>query len=696
MDFIEAAFERHAAGDFAAAESFYRRSLAERNSADLWNNLGNVLVAQQKWNEGIIAFQNAIRLRPDFVEAYFNLTNTFNSLGMFAETIQCLKSMNTPSSMLNLNLGRAYIGRGETLRAIECFQAGCREQPNNFAETFNLAILYQLVGDSHQAEWWYRRALELQPDFARAWNNLGCLMSGQNRFREAHHCYQRAIDLGDPSPEIRVNLAVALQELGRPLEAKAVLETLHQTNPKLATFFLIHLKQHFCDWENLDSLVSEGESLIADYIAGADISDQGWQLYQTVTPWMVLAWPRELPVAVQRRCAERWSQASTKATVPLEHVKPPKRERLRIGYLSGDFRDHPVGYIAPSIMKAHDRSRFEVFAYSLSSNSDDPYFASAVSSADHLRQLDHLSDTEAARAIASDELDILIDLQGHTRNARSRILAMRPAPIQVNYLGYPGTSGASFIDYCIVDRTIAADNSADAFSEKLAFLPCYFPIGIGQRRENDTRPEPFLRCSRSEAGLPEDGFVFCVFSSTHKITSQMFSAWLAIIDQVPGSILWMRDESRTATDALIREANKISSNASGQIVFAPRVEREQHLWRQTAADLFLDTFPYNQHSSACDALEAGLPLLTYIGSSFASRVAASLLTTLELPELITTSQSSYIEMAIALAKTPDRLSKIRSQLRLMLQKKNPSLGEAYMRNVEVIYSSFIHGNDTGR
>jgi predicted O-linked N-acetylglucosamine transferase (SPINDLY family) len=327
---------------------------------------------------------------------------------------------------------------------------------------------------------------------------------------------------------------------------------------------------------------------------------------------------------------------------------------LRIGYVSSDFYDHATAYLIAELIERHDRDRFEIHGYSYGPDSGGAMRARLVSAFDRFTDIDALAHCDAAARIRADDIDILVDLKGHTHRARPKILAFRPAPVQVNYLGFPGTMGAPFIDYIVADDFIVPRDRQTLYAEKLAYLPsCYQP--------NDTRREIAAAPSRAACGLPPQGFVFCGFNNSFKITPTFFAIWMRLLHQVPGSVLWLLE-----SNALVRRNLGAAAAAAGvdpgRLVFAPMLPHGQHLARHRHADLFLDTLPCNAHTTASDALWAGLPVLTCVGETFAGRVAGSIVRAAGLSELVASSPRDYEALALALAREPARLADIRSRL----------------------------------
>jgi predicted O-linked N-acetylglucosamine transferase (SPINDLY family) len=376
-----------------------------------------------------------------------------------------------------------------------------------------------------------------------------------------------------------------------------------------------------------------------------------------ISPFSLLSIPSTL--AEQLQCARQFSREIS-AAVALERQRLNFRfdrlpaAKLSVGYLSADFHEHATAYLTAELFELHDRSRFRVVGYSYGHDDGSPMRARLKRGFDGFVDLAARSYAEAAAAIHGDGIHILVDLKGYTLRARTGIMALRPAPVQVSYLGYPGTMGAQFIDYLVADRFVVPPALADCYSEKLVLMPDSYQVNDRERAMADTP-------TRRELGLPEDAFVFCCFNQAYKILPEVFSSWMRLLQAAPQSVLWLLDSNEWATQNLQREARD-QGVETGRLIFAPILSLDRHLARLRAADLFLDTFPCNAHTTASDALWAGLPVLTCAGETFASRVAGSLLTAAGLPELITRSMAEYEALALRLAGNPGELTTLREKL----------------------------------
>lgn len=656
-------------GDHAIAESLIRQSIKTSNTnAKAHNSLGIVLAAQKKYEPAIEAYKRSLRISPN-ASTQTNLAAALIETGALADAIAACHTaitMDPQFALAHFTLGVALQQKHDPKAAIAAFQKAISIQPN-FPEAFtNLGLVYVSTGQMHDAITAYQKAIALRPTFSDAYNNLGVALSATRSFDPAISAFRRAVALDHKSESAALNLAKTLRKIGS-LEDAVVTCTkalsVHDNCPAIA-LELIHLKRHLCDWTSFD----------ADHATLRSHS-------QTVEPFVFL-FAAKTPDE-QMRCAASFAAQRFKniATLPRRENRRPGR--IRIGYLSSDYREHATAYLIAGLIEAHDRSKFEVFAYSYGYDDNGPMRKRLNAGFDHFIDISNISDKEAAAKIAGDDIDILLDLKGYTGDARPDILAMRGAPIQINFLGFPSTMGVSFIDYILADAVVAPTDQKNAYVEKIIHLPhCYQPNDC---RRPIATPAP----SRLSLGLPEDAFVFCSFNNPYKYTPDIFDVWMRLLANKATSVLWLLSAGPTVDRNLRLEAERRGVDPS-RVVFAGRLPLPEHLARHGAADLFLDTFPIGAHTTASDALWAGLPLLTYRGETFASRVAASLLLTLGVPELIADSLAQYEQKAHDLAHSPSALSQLRLAISSLRQTSPLFDTERYTREFERILLSLAH------
>jgi len=539
-------------------------------------------------------------------------------------------------------LGIAAFQKGYPGEAVELLRRAVRSDPHLAAASNDLGNLLAQQGMLAEAAASYRQAIAEAPDFAGAHNNLGNVLETIGSLEQAVACYRTAVGLQPGYAEAFRNLGSALRRLGRPDEAVTALRAALAINPGFAAAIaqLAYQLKELCDWSQLDDLTAKLIELVE---AGSG----------AVNPFVFLS--LETTPRQQLLCAKHWA-AEQLGAIRERPLASTGNERITIGYLSADFQEHATAHLIAELIRLHDRGRFRVIGYSYGRDDVSPARRQMRESFDEFVDLLDCSHAESAARIRADRVDILVDLKGYTTDARPEILLLWPAPVQVNYLGYPGTMGSGAVDFMLVDRQVVPADEQPYFTERLVHLPdCY---QVNDRR----RPIAPRVPARPECGLPETALVFCCFNSAYKIAAPMFDIWMRLLAGVPGSVLWLLDANATAAANLRREAESRLSGGAARLVFAPALPNPEHLARFGIADLFLDTLPYNAHTLASDALWGGCPVITCTGRAFPGRVAGSLLRAVGLPELVTHSLADYEAMALQLALDPDRLRAIRGKL----------------------------------
>jgi predicted O-linked N-acetylglucosamine transferase (SPINDLY family) len=599
-------------GRFDAAAGFYSRLIElQPDRADAHYGLGASHQGRGRFEQAAAAYRRALELKPDLAEAANNLGSSLRSLGRLDEALACYER----ALAINPGLANCWNNLGVTLKSLErneeaiaCFDRAIGIRPDFVEAHYNRGNGLKSLERLEEAVASYRRCLEIKPDYAEAIGNLGFSLEEMGKLSAAIACYDRALAINPGYHAARAN--------------------------KLA---LLAMK---CDWAQLEAE--------ADYIPQLGVSGDVISPFKTLT---LEDAPDRQQIRAERLIADRMRQAPLPAA-PLPSAWP---ERLRIGYFSSDFNNHPVGRLMARLIERHDRSRFEVRGYSSGKIVEDALRDRFKRAFDHFRDVGDLGDRAVAEIARSDQLDIAIDLTGYTSALRPGIFACRAAPIQINYLGYPGTMGASFIDYIIADKRLIPAESRPFYTEKIIYLPDQYQA----QDELTLLAEPIA--SRVELGLPETGVVFCAINNSYKITPSVFGIWMELLSKVEGSVLWLYRSSDPMVENLRREAERRGIDPQ-RLIFTGRRPYPEYVAAFSRADLYLDTFVYNAGATASDALRAGLPVVTRPGRGYTARMAASLLTAIGLPELIAEDDRDYARLALELATDPTKLQAVRDKL----------------------------------
>lgn len=706
----------------------------------LWNNRGNALSELGHKDEAMESFSKALAIDSRNAGARISRSGLLADAGRNEDALRDLQSLDEESAeihyrrgMLLLRLKRndealtaftrsvafgpndaqSHIGRGlalsalmrngEALSAVDTGLQLSPTSPDALSSRANILLRLKRYEDALISS---DHLLRIDAASAAAWHNRGAALYGLNRSKEALAAYEKALSLDGRSASTWSNSAVTLMSLGRNeaalnnfahaleidardpgiwsarakaltnvgrfAEAAADCERALALDPDnmAAQRLTIRARLRACDWSRREadehairSGLAAGKRLI-DPLDCLAMLDSGADNLAAARLWTAEEFPQENPL--------------------ISPAMQVSQQRLRIGYLSTDFRDHVMGFLIAGVFEHHDKTRFETVGLSLAPRDSSATRLRITAALDRLVDLHEMSAAAAANLIRDMQLDILVDLNGHTGDARTGILARRPAPVQVNFLGYPGTMGAAYADYLIADRIIIPQSQSGFYSEQIIWLPdCYQP------NDHSRKPAETVT-SRQSAGLPEAGFVFCSFNNNYKITPVIFDIWMRLLRAVDGSVLWLLQDNAFAAANLRREA-EWRGVSNERLVFARRVPQPAHLARHALADLFLDTNPYNAHTTASDAIWMGLPLLTCPGNTFQSRVAASILTAAGVPELIAPSLAAYEALALDLARDPQSLSRIRGKL--AGNRESCALFDIarFTRNLEAAYITMING-----
>jgi protein O-GlcNAc transferase len=625
-------------GRFAEALASYDRALAvQPGDPQVLNNRGSALTNLGRLEDALASFTDAVASRPRYGDALYNRGNTLCRLERFDEAV----------------------GIYEYLLQLEPRHAGALN---------NLGVALWSLGRVTEALARHEAALAVMPDFVSALNNRANALAKLRRFEEALASTQRSLAIMPNQPLTMESRAAILLRLKRYRDALAAYEAILRADPvhRYALGGILTAAMNLCDWKTLERIGPLVKTAIAQESA-------------VLPPYMVLALDDD--PALQRACGRNAVMDQVGARALPTAPAPYRHGRIRIAYLSSDFCQHPVPALIVRLIELHDRSRFEVLGISTGLDDGSAIRARVARAFDQFHDVQARSPQDVAALLRKLEVDILVDLNGHTEGNNFEILAHRPAPLQVSYLGYPGSTGADFIDHVLADGIVAPD--AAAFSENVITLPdSYFANSYGWAGETPTR---------AQAGLPPDGFVFCAFNNSFKITAALFDVWMRLLEQVPGSVLWLLAANADFQANLRREAAARGVDPA-RLIFAGRADPDQHMARLALTDLMLDTAPFNGHMTSSDALWRGVPLVTMPGRSFASRVAASLLTAMEMPELIADSLQAYEALALKLAQDPALLKSLREKMAKNRDATALFDTDRLRRNIEAAYIAMLENN----
>ncbi|MCZ6686426.1 MAG: tetratricopeptide repeat protein [Gammaproteobacteria bacterium] len=608
----------HQQGRHLRAEELILQALASApGDADALCNLGAVYNAMQKSAEAADRFQEALAIDPALSAALNGLGNARFRQGRLdeaqAQFEQALRaSPGYPEAGTNLSM--VLQARGDLESAEQAVRKALQAATGHSGCLAQLGSVLAAKGDRQEAVSAYQASLKTVPDNADNWYNLGLLLDDARMAGEALSCYGRAMQI-------------------EPLHGGAISVSLF-------------LRRALFDWDGAERLSQQYFQALEQGVGG-------------LTPFSLTL--EHSTAQQQRHCAELWARqfSGIGKLPPAEKsgTNQPDDDRLTLAYVSADFYQHPTAYLMAGLFEAHDHSKLRLIAYSNGPDDGSAIRRRVMAAFDEFVDVSGWTSMKIAERIRADRVDILVDLKGYTLDAMTEVFARRPAPVQISFLGYPGTMGAEFIDYLIADGFVIPDGSESAYSEKIIRLPDSYQVNDRDRETATDTP------SRTELGLPDQGMVYCCFNASQKITRQTFARWVEILNAVPGSVLWLLDpDPRWPAKDHLRSSAKDLGLAPERLIFAKKLEQKQYLATYRHADLFLDTLPYNAHTTASDALWMGCPVLTLPGDTFASRVAGSILTAAELPELIMNSAQEYRDMAIHLGRDKQDLADLKKKL----------------------------------
>jgi predicted O-linked N-acetylglucosamine transferase (SPINDLY family) len=615
------------------------------NSSVLLNIQGAVLKGLGQLDLSVDAFDKALAIKPDYADAHYNMGLVLQEQGKLEEAIEAYNkalAIKPDYAELYNNMGNALKEQGKLEEAIEAFNKALAIKPDHAFAYSNMGIALQEHGKLEEAIESYNKAIAIKPDYADSYCYMGVALQEQGKLEEAIKAYRKALAI---KPDYDVARAQKL-----------------------------HVQAHICDWDSMAKEIG----LLPRLGVSKDYVEPFTMLSLEDAPERHRR-RSELYVATKypQRTRSKWTRPSQK----------PKK--LKIGYFSADFHNHATMFLMAQIFAAHDHEHFEVYAYSYGPDNYDEMRQKLITDVDKFYDVRNKSDAEIVDLARADNLDIAIDLKGYTKDERLSLFSRCLAPVQISYLGYPGTLGADFIDYIVADPTLIPKAKCGYYTEQVIYLPhTYQPT-------DNKRPISGKVMNREEHGLSSNNFVFCCFNQNYKISPKEFDIWMRLLSKVEGSVLWLLQSNEWAEQNLKHQA-EARGVSSKRLIFADKIPQAKHLARQQLADLFLDTFNCNAHTTTSDALWAGLPVVTKLGEGFAARVAGSLLNAIGLPELITTTEHEYEDLILELATNPTRLAEVKKKLatnRISQPLFNTELYTKHLENgYQQAYQNYLDGN----
>jgi predicted O-linked N-acetylglucosamine transferase (SPINDLY family) len=667
------ALQLHQSGQIKQAHGMYVSALqANPRDAHALHFLGVLMHQTGNSDDALLLLTKATEIEPDLTDAWCNLGNIQRDLTQFTDArVSYDKALSLEPGLAEIwnSLGNLHQQTGVISDAEVAYRKALELQPESAEACYNLATILAISSRWEEAAEWCEKAIKLAPGRPEPYGQLADVYLNQNQTEYALEYLRAGLKIDPRHPDLQYNLGFALSTKGDLPASKAAYQQALVSNPNHAAALsaLLYVKRQLADWSGIDELSSR-------LAAGLEL---GWQ---QITPFSFLAEP--FSRRQQLNCARLWTE-NVQQRVGQHQIstyQSREGEHLTIGYLSADYYRHPTAYLAAGLFEHHDREQFRVIAYSNSRDDDSGIRKRLEKAFDEFLNIRSMSPAKAAERICADGVDILVDLKGHTLEAATAVMALRPAPIQVNYLGYPGSMGAEYIDYIIGDRFVTPFADQDDYDEHIVQLP-------GSYQVNDIRrPRPSGSPGREAFGLPADGIVFCCFNNSWKITREMFACWMDILKAVPNGVLWLhgRQSLEVLRENLQAEMQKYDVEPSRLVIAEPK-PLDAYLQQFLEADIFLDTLPYNAHTTASDALWMACPVITISGDTFPSRVGASLLSAVELPQLICKSMEEYKQMATDLANNSDQLSRLQQHLQQGRDRFPLFDTRTFTRNLEQAY-----------
>ena len=674
-------------GQLEDAVDSYKKGLTfNPDYPDILNNLGVALFAAGRLHDAAKYLKKAVKVKPNYADAYLNLSGVLKHLELHSEAQKCLEtlikidnnSVDAHNSLGNLYKDLAHLNKDIELlnEAVLSFKRALKINAD-FAEVHNnLGNVFKAQKQFDKSIKCFESAIALKPDFAAAHNNYGAVLAEDVfQYKDAIKSFNKAIVIEADFVLAHFNLGHTFLKLEQHEDSINSYQKVLDIKPDLDYILgnLLSTKMECCNWDNFSNLLKSAEKKINNN-------------EKTIDPFNLMAWIDD--PALQRKAAE----TKVSSNHPKNHTLPsigkyPKHPKIRIGYFSGDFREHPLAYLTAELYEVHNREHFEIHAFSFGADTNDEVNLRNKAGVDHFHNVDQMSHKEIALLARSLEIDIAVDLSGITADARTEVFAMSAAPIQLSYIGFLGTMGADYYDYLIADPVMIPQENQKHYVEKIVYLPSF--------QVNDSKDlPPEITLTRKDVGLPEEGFVFCCFNNTYKFTPTIFDSWARILNQVDDSVLIVYANNELSKTNLAKEIVKRGVSVE-RLIFGDSLPKPKYLARYRTADLFLDTHPYNAGTTASDALKMGVPMVTYLGQSYQARMGASIVNALNLPELITNSLEEYESLAIELATNPDKLKAIKDKLASNLTTAPLFDTKRFTKNLESAYTKMYERSQKG-
>jgi len=670
----------HAKGNLESALQLYNKILLLDPKNDEALHLLGVIAAQiGDFKQAVEKIDAAIKINPNDPSYYLNIGNALFSLKDYKTALSNFEK----AIKLKENYAQAYSNRGNTFKemgrldlALESYDLAISFRPNYADAHYNKGIALHDLRKLEESLQSFKTALSFDPYNEEAYYNLGIVQHQLGALKDALMSYTNAIQLKKNNVEAYCGRGNIFRELKRYTESIKDFMKALEINPNhdFTKGYLLHAKMLSCDWDGIDDLINDIQAAISCRKKVAD--PFSWQAITS-------------SIENLANCAKIYASAKHPPLVSFQHTHPNiNKNKIKIGYVSGEFGDQATSHLLVGLLEKHDKSKFEIICFDNGRNDGSDLRKRIEKSIHGIFPIRNLTDESASQLIFEKEIDILINLNGYFGNERNNIFAKCPAPLQLNYLGFPGTIGTDYIDYIIADKIVIAENEKSFYSEKIIYMPDTYQPTDRNRIIAETSG------TRRDYGLPNDVFIFCCFNNSYKITPEIFTIWMRILEKVNHSVIWLLEDNEETSAHLQKEACRRNVDPT-RLIFAPRSNYQEHLARHAMADLFLDTLPCNAHTTASDALWAGVPLITCSGKTFSGRVAHSLLNAINLHELITHSLTEYEHKAIEIALNPKILSDLKSKL--MHKRLTEALfdTELYTLNIEkayeTIYDRYRHG-----